>query len=88
MKISNNYVVVEKIVEPEKEGFQTVEVQDSFIYKGRITNLPEIPVYVGNTQIQEGTLIMFAKYSPDTQETMLNGKTVKFVKTSDILATL
>lgn len=88
MKISINYIVVEKIVEEKKEGFQAVEVQDSFVYKGKVVNLPDPPVYIGNEQIKIGDVIMFAKYSPDTFEMEVEGQKVKFVNVSDILAIL
>ncbi len=87
MNISNNYVVVEKIEEESKEGeFKTVQVQDSFVYQGKVINLPATPVFMGNTQLDIGDAILFAKYSPDTHEIEHEGKKVKFIKTDDILA--
>ena len=88
MKISNNYVVVEKLPEEGKEGFQVVEVQDNFTCRGKVTTIPEAPIFMGNEQVLVGVTILFAKYSPDTQEVDLEGKKVKFVKTDDILAIL
>lgn len=88
MRISNNYIVVEKLEEPVKEGFKTVEVQDSYVYKGRVTHLPEAPIYIGNAGVQVGDVILFAKYSPDSHEIDLDGKKVKFVATSDLLGVL
>lgn len=88
MQISVNYVVVKKVDEPKAEGFQAVEIQDSFVYKGRISHLPEAPVYMGNKQCSVGDVVLFAKYSPDTVETEVDGEKVKFVKTVDLLAVL
>lgn len=88
MQISNSYIVVEKLEQPAQEGFKTVEVQDNFIYKGKVTHVPECPVYMGNKPVTIGDTILFAKYSPDTHELDLEGKKVKFVKTEDILAVL
>jgi len=88
MNISVNYVVVEKLEAEEKEGFQTVEVQDNFICKGRVINLPAVPVYIGDDEAKIGDVILFSKYSPDTQDVDLDGKRVKFIKTDDILAIL
>lgn len=88
MQISNKYILVEKLEEEAKDGFKTVEVQDNFVYKGKITGLPEIPVYMGNTPVQIGQIVLFAKYSPDTHEIDLDGKKVKFVAISDLLAVL
>jgi co-chaperonin GroES (HSP10) len=88
MKISSMYITVEKIEEAPKEGFQAVEIQDSSVYRGRVTNLPEIPVHVDNTALLLGDTVLFAKYSPDTHEVELEGKKVKFIKVSDILAVL
>ena len=89
MKISVNHVVVEKVEEPVVEGFQAVEIQDSFVYKGKIVNVPvSQPVFVGDDRLAIGDVIMFAKYSPDTVEVEIEGVKKKFVKVSDILAIL
>lgn len=88
MKISNNYVAIEKIEEQPKEGFQTVEIQDSSTYKGRVVYLPEMPVCMGNTFVNIGDIVLFAKYSPDTHEITNDGRTIKFVSTRDLLAVL
>lgn len=88
MEISNKYVVVEKLGEESKEGFKAVEVQDSFVYKGRIIHVPEAPVYMGNERVGVGSTVMFAKYSPDTHEVDIDGKKLKFVAVNDILAVL
>lgn len=88
MEISNNYVLVSKLEEKKEEGFQTVEVQDDFIYKGKVEKLPEAPVYMGNKAVTVGDVILFAKYSPDTHELEIEGVKKKFVSTRDILAVL
>lgn len=88
MQISNNYVVLKKVDDPVKEGFQAVEVQDSFVYKGIISHLPEAPVYMGNRQCVVGDVVLFAKYSPDTVETEVDGEKVKFVRVVDLLAVI
>jgi len=87
MHISNNRIVVERIEEPKKEGFETVEVQDSSTYKGRVVILPQdVPVYMGNKQVAVGDTVLFAKYSPDTHEIEHEGKKLKFIKVEDIMA--
>ena len=88
MQISNKYIVVEKLQEEAKEGFKTVEVQDDYVYKGKVTHIPEAPVFMGNKQVTQGDTVLFTKYSPDTHEIDLEGKKVKFVSVSDILAVL
>lgn len=88
MQISNKYVVVEKLEEQKKDGFKTVDVQDNFVYKAKILLLPDNPVYVSNQQLVIGDIVLFAKYSPDTHEIDLDGKKVKFVAITDILAVL
>jgi len=77
MQILGNRVLVKRLVEEVKEGFQTVDVEDSFISKGLVT--------------EEGTpsnllyrTVLFAKYSPDTHD--YNG--MKIVNIDDILAIL
>lgn len=81
MKISNNYIVVEKLDEEIKDGFKTVDVQDNFVYKGKVIDSGTQPLLVGD-------VVLFAKYSPDIHEIDLDGKKVKFVKIDDILAVL
>lgn len=88
MNISNNYILVEKLEEDVKEGFKTVDVQDDYVYKGKVIQVPVAPVYMGNDPLTVGNTVLFAKYSPDTHEIDLDGKKVKFVSTNDILAVL
>lgn len=84
MHISNKYIAVVKLEEEKKEGFETVQVQDNFIYKGKVVLLPEAPVFMGNKQVAIGDTVIFAKYSPDTHE--IEDK--KFVSVNDVLAVL
>ena len=95
MKILGNRVLVEPLEKEVKEGFQTVEVQDSFVYRGRIVQLGENNTYpVGGTGLpippsfSVGDTIIFAKYSPDTHEFEHEGKKYKSVQISDIIAVL
>lgn len=84
MKILGNRVLVSRIAEEVKEGFNAVDVVDSFINIGKIEMLGDgcnCGILVGNT-------IMFAKYSPDTQEVELEGKKMKIINVDDILAIL
>jgi len=82
--ISNNYILVKKY-EEKQEGFATVEVQDSFLYKGEVVEIPEAPVYMGNDKVTVGDVIIFSKYSPDTHDYEENGQKLKFINTKDIL---
>ena len=87
MHLSDHYVVVEKLEEQKQEGqFETVKVTDDFVYKGRVANVPDIPVHMGNYQIQVGDTVLFAKYSPDSHEIEHDGKKVRFVSVKDLLA--
>lgn len=88
MEINANYVVVQRVEEPAKEGFQAVEVQDSSVYKGKIIKLPGEPVHVCNKLLSIGDVVLFMKYSPDTVEIEHEGEKLKFVKRSDLLAVL
>lgn len=89
MNLSNNYVLVERADEPKKEGFQAVEVQDSFVYKGNVVKVPDSqPVFLGDRQIQAGDVVLFAKYSPDSYPIELEGVEHKFINTRDLLAVL
>lgn len=88
MNISNNRIVVERIEDEKKEGFEIVNVQDSYVYRGRVTIIPDMPIFMGNKQLDVGDTVLFAKYSPDTHELEHEGKKVKFVKVEDIMAIL
>lgn len=76
-------VLVSKLEEPKTEGFQSVQVQDSFIYKGIVRQVGEL-----NTSIKVGSVVLFAKYSPDTQEVELDGEKMKIISYSDIIGIL
>lgn len=82
--INSKYVLVEKLEKEKKEGFEAVEIQDSFVYKGKIKQLPECPIFVDNTQLIGGETVIFAKYSPDTHEIEKD----KLVKAEDLLGIL
>lgn len=97
MQILGNRVLVSRLDEETKEGFQTVDVVDSFIYKGMIEQVGEDPfAFKGmsttspfiETGLQVGQKVIFAKYSPDTQEIEHGGQKMKIVNIDDILAIL
>lgn len=85
MRILGNRVLVTRIEEPKKEGFSTVEVQDSFVYKGKVelSSWPE-----EDMPCKKGDTVLFAKYSPDTQEVDYEGAKAKIIRVEDILAVL
>jgi len=84
MPISSKYIVVEKYIEPVQEGFATAEVQDSYMYKGKVIELSDAPVYVSNRQVIIGDIVIWKKYSPDTVEI----EDHKFVLIDDLLKVL
>jgi co-chaperonin GroES (HSP10) len=92
MQILGNRVLVERAEEEKKEGFQTVEIQDSFLYKGRVEQIGTdiAPFWDGTAIVQpalvKGVTIYFAKYSPHTQEIDVEGKKMKVVRLDDIIA--
>lgn len=88
MEINSNFVLVKKLEEPKAEGFQAVEIQDNFVYKGKVHRVPACPVYVDNHAVAVGEVVIFAKYSPDTVEIDFEGEKMKFVKVTDLLAVL
>jgi len=97
MKILGNRILISRIEEEAKEGFQTVDVVDSFIYKGKIEKVGEDPFALKGTStvspfveggFQQGQIVLFAKYSPDTQEIDHEGQKMKIVNIDDILAIL
>lgn len=84
MKIQGNRILVSKAEEPKAEGFQTVNVQDSFVYKGKVEQLGHTSV----DGIREGDVVLFAKYSPDTQEVDVYNQIMKIIRVEDVLAIL
>ena len=88
MQISFKHVLLEKAQDEVRDGFQTVEPTDSFIYKGKVIGLPSVPVYVSDRHLLLGDIVLFAKYSPDTIELDLEDHKVKFVRIEDLLAVL
>lgn len=81
MNILNGYLLVDKLPKKEAEGFEVVETQDNFVYKGKVINKSKD---IENIDI--GSIVLFAKYSPDTHEIDFEGRKVKFVKATDVLA--
>jgi co-chaperonin GroES (HSP10) len=83
MKILGNRLLLSKVEEEQKEGFKTVEIQDSFIYKGKVELVGEEA-----KGFSEGDIVLFAKYSPDTNDIELDGNKYKVVNVADIIAIL
>jgi co-chaperonin GroES (HSP10) len=81
MQILGNRLLVSRIEEEDTGGFKAIDVQDSFVYKGLVeeSNSPEVA---------PGSVVLFAKYSPNTQEIPVDGKTMKIISISDVLAVL
>ena len=88
MKILGNRILVSKVEEEKKEGFQTVEVQDSFVNKGKVEQGGEENELSLSNGIKNGDIVLFAKYSPDTQEIEHEGKKMKIIRVEDVLAIL
>lgn len=89
MKILGNRILVSKIEEEKKDGFQTVDVQDSFVYKGKVEQTSsDCPQPGDHIHMQKGDTVLFAKYSPDTKEVDHEGKKMKIISMDDVLAIL
>lgn len=77
--------MVEKFITPHIAGeFEVAQVQGDEVYKGKIVELPEVPVHLSNRQLLIGDVVLFAPYSPDTH-TIENRK---FVAIVDLLKVL
>lgn len=85
MKILGNRILVSMVEEPEIEGYKEVEMQNSFLFKGKIEQ-------IGYKQLEHvfsvGDVVLFSKYSPDTQEVDIERQTMKIINTEDVLAIL
>lgn len=85
IKILGNRIMVSKVEEIETDGFQTVEIQDSFVNKGKIE---QYKFRLFKRSFYPGDIILFAKYSPDTQEIDYDDKKYKIINVNDVLAVL
>jgi co-chaperonin GroES (HSP10) len=86
MRILGDRVLVTKVQEEVKEGgFEAVKIQDSFVFKGKVELIGNL---VDANEVCPGDIILFAKYSPDTQEVDYNGQEAKIIIIKDILAIL
>ena len=86
MLLLGNRVLVSRVDDVKKEGFITAEVQDSFVYRGKIEQIGDS--LVQPTKVNIGNIVLFSKYSPDTQEVDVDGNKMKIVRLEDILAIL
>lgn len=92
MKILGNRVLVSKLEQVKGEGFQTVEIQDNFLYKGKVeqigidTGLVWTGTGIESPLLTEGAVVYFAKYSPHTQEIDVEGAKMKIVRLEDLIA--
>ena len=87
MIILGNRILISKVEEEKKDGFQTVEVQDSFLYKGKVEQIGN-GFSISEGPIKEGDTILFAKYSPSTQSIQHEGKDYKVISVDDVIAVL
>lgn len=94
MIVLGNRILVSKAEEEKKEGgFETVEVQDSFLYKGKVEQVGSNPMMLSSSTvsvfdpiIKEGAVVLFAKYSPHTQTIKHEGVDMKIIRLEDVLA--
>ena len=86
MKILGNRILVSRIEDEEKDGFQTVEVQDSFLYKGKVEQVGLLESSTNGSTIKIGDIVLFAKYSPHTQTVPVDGQDMKIIRIEDIIA--
>lgn len=96
IKILGNRIMVSKVEDMEDDSFGVVKVQDSFVNKGKIEQVGEFQILSADGKesqrltdaLQVDSIVLFAKYSPDTQEIEYEGKDYKIVSISDVLAIL
>jgi co-chaperonin GroES (HSP10) len=88
MKLLGNRLLLSRVEEPKADGFQTVNVQDSFVNKGKVEQVGNGYVPTTNEPIQVGDTVLFAKYSPDTQDIEHEGKKYKVITVEDVIAVL
>lgn len=85
MKILGNRVLVSQVIPPSSDtGFKTVEVQNDFIYKGKVEQVNFIHI----SGLKVGDVVLFARNSPDTQDVEEDGKKLKVINFDDIISIL
>lgn len=87
MRIIGNRLLVSRVEEEKSEGFQTVEIGNSFVYKGKVEQVGDQGLSV---TFNIGDIVMFMRYSPDTQEVEgaeTGGVKMKIINVADVLAT-
>ena len=77
----------------DQEGkIQVLEAQTSFIYKGKIEQVGDqswgTSTISTQSKFEIGQIVLFAKYSPDTQEIEHQDVKMKIIRTQDVLAIL
>lgn len=94
MKVLGNRLLVSRVEDEKKDGFQTVEVQDNFIYKGKVEQVGEdtgmmwTGTSIAEPPIKAGSVVLFAKYSPHSQDVEYEGQRMKIIRMEDVLAIL
>lgn len=87
IQILGNRILVSRIEEPKQTGFEAVAPTDSFLYKGMIEAVGTGELnQTDHVPMKAGELVLFAKYSPDTQEVMVGDELMKIISTEDVLA--
>lgn len=89
MKLLGNRVLVKRVPKPEASGFAEVKAVDDFVGSGVIVMRgDEVDSVRDDRDLEIGTTIVFAKFSPDTRTIEHEGEEMKSVLVSDIIATL
>ena len=88
MKILGDRILVSKIEEPVKDGFTEVIVQDEFVFKGKVEQIGNLAPAIVKPFINTGDIVMFRKYSPNTEDIEHEGKKMKIVCLEDVIAIL
>ena len=92
MIVLGNRILVSKVEEEKKEGFQTVEVQDSFLYKGKVEQIGSGATVLGTSctepSLNINSIVLFTKYCPHTQSITHEGVDYKIIRMEDVIAVL
>ena len=87
VKILGNRILLSKVEVPETDGFKAVEIQDDFVFKGKVEQIGiELDEVVKTLGLNLGDTVMFRKYSPDTEDVEIEGKKMKVVDLEDVIA--
>jgi len=84
MRLLGNRVLVKREAVEDKGGFESVKAIDDFVSRGVVYMVGEDTAF----NVGVGSIVIFAKFSPDTHTITVGEEDMKSVAVSDIIAVI